>query len=357
MRRRPSTFYLILATLPAFLACPGIAPARAEEAPRSRALFESAGVLAVRLEAPIGALMRERSESEYLDGFLRYAEADGGERVFDLKVRPRGRYRRQKDVCDLPPLRLNFRKKQVEGTLFDGQDKLKLVTHCDNSRVAYEYNVLKEYLGYRILNIMTPLSFRVRLLRVDYADTGTERKARTKYAFLIEDEEEMANRLGLQEARVKSLTFEQLEPGQAALVSVFQYLIGNTDYSMLRGPRDTHCCHNIVLLIDERGRYVPVPYDFDFSGLVDAPYAGPNPELDIETVTDRLYRGYCGSNDLLAEAVAAFVAQRDAITQLIDGLDGLPARNRRSAGRFIDQFYARVSTPERIERYLFRECL
>ena len=140
------------------------APALAQDAGEAATwpLFQNQDALRVRIEAPLRTLIRERSDTEYLDGTFAYTDASGQEVVLDLKLRARGRYRRQRSTCDLPPIRLNFKKKQVMGTEFAGQDKLKLVTHCEENRDRYEQYVLKEYLAYRILNTLTDASFRAR---------------------------------------------------------------------------------------------------------------------------------------------------------------------------------------------------
>ena len=159
-------------------------------------LFKNRAPLAVRIEAPFSTLMSERPDEEYLDGTLAYKDADGIDVVFDLKIRTRGKTRRRFVTCNFAPIRLNFRKKQVEGTEFEGQDKLKMVTHCQNTKPSYEQMILREYLGYRILQLFTEKSFGVRLFHVTYTDTEGGRE-RTRYAFVIEDEDNLGDRLGM----------------------------------------------------------------------------------------------------------------------------------------------------------------
>ena len=321
------------------------------------ALFDWHQTMKVRIEAPITELRKDRSEDESLEGLFAYVDANGVEQSLDVKIRPRGRFRRQKDICDFPPLRLDFRKGQVKDTEFRGQNKLKLVTHCNNNRSSYEQNLLQEYLAYRILNVMTDRSFRVRLLHVDYVDSEKNKLFRTKYAFLIEDEDELGDRLELQPAKVKEITFDQLEPEQTALFSVFQYMIGNTDFSAIRGASDTWCCHNAIPYIGPRGQFIPIPYDFDFSGLVNATYAAPKPGLKIETVTERKYRGLCSSNDLLPDTLALFAARRPAIDELVNNQEGLTGGSKRSTQRFLEDFYEEIADPKKVDRYFVKECL
>ncbi len=323
----------------------------------SQPLFETNEVLRVQIEAPFTTILHDRSSDEFRDGLFHVIAESGARETLDLKIRTRGNYRREAEHCEFAPLRLNFSKKQVSGTVFEGQDKLKLVTHCDNTGRAHEQSVLLEHLAYRILNELTSLSFRVRLLHVDYIDTDRDNKARTKYAFLIEEDEALYRRIGMQFAEIKSTSAEQLDPHQTALIVIFQYLIGNTDFSPLRGAAGEFCCHNVALVSGSGTGLVPVAYDFDLSGLVDAPYATPNPKLKIEKVTERLYRGYCIHNDLLDSAIGIVAEKRPAIAMLVEAQEGLTTDSRQTAARYIEKFYDRVSSDSGIERNLIRKCL
>ena len=318
-------------------------------------LFADDGLLPVRIEAPLSTLIRERSDTEYLVGHLYYTDGSGAEQALDLELRARGRYRRKADTCTFPPVRLNFRKGQVEGTPFAGVDKLKLVSHCRNSS-HYEQNVLEEYLAYRILNTLTDASFRVRLLHVDWVDDERGGDTETHYAFLIEDDDLLEERLGITRLEVRSVSYEALEPQQAALVSVFQYLIGNTDFSMVLGPADDTCCHNALPFEGDQAGYLPIPYDFDFAGLVNARYADPNPKLKIRRVTTRLYRGNCLHNPYVDDANARIMAQRGPIMALVDSIPGMDDRTRKNARRYIDEFYEEMSTADGANRHLVRNC-
>jgi len=349
--------FLYLTVIPALIAlalAPSTAPAEQGEA--NRPLFQNHEILQVRIEAPFTTIMSERDSDDYSEGLLHIVESTGAERTFDLKLRTRGHYRGKAEHCHFAPLRINFRKKQVKGSEFHGQDKLKLVTHCENFGSKYEQSLLLEYLSYRILNQLTDLSFRVRLLQVDYIDTEKDGKTRSKYAFLIEDDEELSKRIGLEMASIEAVTTEQLDQRQTAFFSVFQYLIGNTDFSAVRGAADSACCHNAALFAGPDDRYIPVAYDFDLSGFVDAPYAAPNPNLKIKDVKQRLYRGFCSHNDFLDEAIRKVVDNQSDIMHLIATQDGLSKGSRRKASRYIAKFYDRVSNPAKVERYIVKEC-
>jgi hypothetical protein len=320
-------------------------------------LFANQEPLRVRIEAPLSTLMRDRSDTEYLDGTLAYTDASGNEQLLDLKLRARGKYRKQRKTCDLPPIRLNFRKKQVMGTEFAGTDKLKLVTHCETRGNRYEQYVLKEYLAYKFLNAMTPLSFRVRLLHVDYVDSDRGGEPDTRYAFVIEDDDLLAERIGAEPVKAPQLRYNQLDGQYANLVAVFEYLIGNTDFSMVVGAKDDNCCHNTVPFSGNPGGYVVIPYDFDFSGLVNASYAKPNPKLPIKKVVQRHYRGLCLHNGYLDETLALFREKEQEFRELVSSLEGLDDRMRLRASEYIDGFYRNTADESSVQRYLVRKCL
>ncbi|MCH8136671.1 MAG: hypothetical protein IIB77_11885 [Proteobacteria bacterium] len=206
--------------------------ASAQDAAQPDPLFLDNTALAVTITAPLTTLVRERPKDDYLQGVFEYTGADGSAVKLDIEIRTRGHFRHA--TCDFPPLGLNFRKKQVSGTLFDQQNKLKLVVHCDN-HVRFEQNVLREYLAYRIHNSITDLSYHVRLLRVTYVDSEGRRKDQVRYAYLIEHKNRLAARLGLDVIERERIKVSSIQGDQLNLTSVFQYLIGNTDFSPIAG--------------------------------------------------------------------------------------------------------------------------
>jgi len=335
-----------------------VAPAdvRAEPYPGLAPLFTDHSVLEVTIDAPLTALMDVRPDKAYLDGSFTYTEADGTERKLGLKLRTRGNYRRDKDHCSFAPIRLNFDKSQVKGTLFAGQDKLKLVTHCQNSDPTYEQLVLREYLAYRLLHELTPKSFAVRLMRITYLDTEGDR-TRVRFGFVIEDNDAVAERNGMKVQDVGLITPEYVEPEQASLIHVFQYMIGNTEYSVLRPEPNKPCCHNADLMAPKgESLYTPLAYDFDFAGMVDAPYAEPNPRYKLASVRIRLYKGNCQNDEQLQSTLRYFHAKKDALYELINGLEPLTRTSRLAAQRYIESFYKRIDETADVERWFVEKC-
>jgi len=328
-----------------------------EAGPPARApLFASHAPLLVTIEAPLSTLMTERPDDEYLEGTFSFTGDDGTAHALDLKIRTRGNYRREAEHCDFPPIRLNFRKAQVADTVFDGQDKLKLVAHCKNGVPYFDQLVLREYVAYRILQVMTEKSFSVRLFRINYVDTeGSE--PMTRLGFVIEDDDDVAERNGMETAKSDDITHYDLDSQQENLVNVFQYLIGNTDFSLVKGEPNKSCCHNSKLIAaTEWGPFIPIPFDFDFAGMVNAPYAQPNPRFKLRNVRQRLYRGHCRNNELLPGTFQHFIDKKDAIYGIIDELDLLGSRSRSDVTYYMNGFFQRISEPKSIRTRFLSKC-
>ncbi len=319
-------------------------------------LFVNQSTLSVRIEGPLSTFAKERSETEYLDGKFSYTDDAGVEHVLDMKFRARGHFRRQKKTCRFPPMRLNFKKKQLDGTEFAGQNILKLVSPCNQSSKKYEQYVLKEYLAYKILQLHTPYSFRVRLLKISFVDTKYENRVTEKYGFFIEHKNQISERLDVNIADFVNTRHSKLVHEHASIAALFHYLIGNTDFSLIRGTLDGTCCHNGILVSSDSDKFIPVPYDFDFSGLVNAVYAGPNKKFRLRNVTQRLYRGHCSVNPELANTIALFQDKQEAVIDLIDQQIGMTDGTRRKARNYLLQFYGELSKSAKIEAKFSRAC-
>jgi len=327
-----------------------------DSGPVHRPLFDDGSMLAVTIEGPLKTINRKRDESEEYPGILRYTDADGAEEALDINLRVRGKFRAKKETCNFVPLRVNFKKKQTEGTPFAGQDKIKLVTDCQSSKKSYQTILLREFLAYKILNVLTDKSFSARLLQVTYVDTDNKNRSRESYAFFIEEKEHIGERIGHELLAIPKIKYSDLDPVQSNLVNVYQYFISNTDFSMVLGPKGANCCHNTVLYQEGSDPIMPIPYDFDHAGLIDAPYAYPNPKFKIKNVTSRYYRGRCANNDLLESTFQQFIDKRDEINGVVTGLEGFAEKSATRVLSFIDNFYKDISTPKNIEKKFIKKC-
>lgn len=323
----------------------------------SSRLFSNHDVLEVTIRAPFTTVMKERSLDEDHAATLTYTDMEAGEVTVDLGVRTRGRFRRQSRVCRWAPLRLNFKKSTVAATEFAGADKMKLVTHCRNGSQRYTQALLSEYLAYRIFNIMTDASFRVRLMQITYVDSDKNDRERTELAFMIENKDQLAKRIGQEVNETEATEIELLDARHTNLGSLFQFMIGNTDFSPIRAAPDEPCCHNYMLFGTEAGNILPIPYDFDMSGIVDAPHSMPNARFGLRNVRQRLYRGRCSNNERVAASVQAFLEKKSAIYQLVNSNALYKTGTRKDTLRFLDEFYALISDPKRVQASLIEKCL
>ncbi len=344
---------LVLAALTALLAMPAAAQQRAPHP-----LFADQQIIQLTIRGPLRDLIgnAERSE-EARDATLIL----GGARAetHAIRLSPRGISRRRRETCTFPPLRIEFRERPPATSFFTGQRRLKLVTHCRPQGSFSNYTLL-EYAAYRMLNAITPVSLRVRLARIDYVEEGTGRPVASRLGFLIEDTDDAARRNGLTEIELRArIPVANLDLRAAARTAVFNYMVGNLDWAMNAGPAGDTCCHNTKLFGAQGAAsgLIPVPYDFDYSGLVNAPYAAPPEQVPVSSVRQRRYRGFCVHNAQAQAAAAEFLAARSAILGALNEVSELEEGPRRSAAQWLERFFTDVATPADVERNLLRTCL
>lgn len=320
----------------------------------SSPLFDDDSVIDIRLSGPLRTLARNKKSAERIE-YPFVLSVDGKDIPVDVRVRGKSRI----IVCGFPPLRLRFRDKDAHQTVFAGQNKLKLVTHCKSNRQAFENNLLEEYTAYRIFNLISDASYRVRLLRIHYEDTDGDLKHldRPYYGFLIESHRELAARIGGEVSTIGGVPYARLNDHQTSLVYVFNYLIGNADWSLIRGAGEDVCCHN-VRLIEKHGGLFPIPYDFDFSGLVNASYAKPNSVVGTKRVTQRVYRGYCKLPiDRVAPALEKITALREPILALVERSPVAGNEDTDSRVRYITQFFNEAEDPAKLLKQFDGDCV
>ena len=332
-----------------------VARLEAQDAPSTAAgemmpLFQSDELLYLTLSMDIRTAIQDIEEKDSHPAELSYKDQNGNEIKLPIKVKTRGNFRKDPINCDFPPLRFNFSSNTVKNTLFEGQDKIKLVTHCRSRKDLYEQNVLKEYLAYKLYNLFTPESFGVRLAQITYADTEGRYDTLKKMAFLLEPEEQLARRNGCEILEVKGVRQDRTERNKTTMMSVFQYMIGNTDWSVW-------ALHNVVLLKKSPTALpIVVPYDFDWCGLVEAPYAFPPEQLPIESVRERLFRGFCRSDSDLQPLLDEFRHRKEAIYQTCHDVPYLSEKELRMIVKYMDQFFKTLDNPKAVEAEFHRNC-
>lgn len=309
------------------------APALAQRPPT--ALFASDAPIKVTIRGPFAALATNRAE------IARPASMTVDGVTYPITLAPRGITRLAKETCDFPPLRVRFAQPAPAGSLFDKQRSLKLVTHCKRS-VDFQQKVLLEYSAYRLYNLMTPQSFRARLANIDYVDEAG-RPYVSRVGFFLEDFSDVAKRNGMRDAHMGSLVpVQQIDPTSGARFAIFENMISNYDWSMRAAPKGEECCHNARMMTagGPGSSLTVVPYDFDFSGLVDAPYSDVPEGIPVSDPKQRTYRGYC-IHMAQARAIASQLSPRRAeFTGVFAAIPGLDPRSQARAAAFILGFFS-----------------
>jgi hypothetical protein len=328
------------------------AQAPADTGRRASRLFDATEPLSITLTANFGAVGRDRdtvdSRKKPHPAILTVTGPSGDTVTLHVNLKTRGHYRLA--TCGYPPLKIEFDKDSIAGSVFAHEGNLKLVGQCRGGQSWMNY-LLEEYLLYRVYQLVTPMSFRVRLAHVTYADSAGKKAPDIRYAFFLEDDSRLARRNHTKLLEVKGLNQGQLDSAQMGVVGTFEYMIGNTDWSV-------GALHNIVLVQDSASfATYPVPYDFDWSGVIWAPYANPDSRLPIHTVRERLYRSYCRTPAELAPSFAAFNAVKDSIYALYRGQADLEPKRVKQALDYYDEFYVTINDPRKARRAFIDGCV
>jgi len=316
-------------------------------------LFAASEPIRLTIKGPVGKLPRKGDVTA--PGSL--TVQGPAPETLAIELSTRGITRRKADICSFPPLRVEFVEKPPATSLFKGQKNLKLVTHCQ-SRENFQQYVLLEYSAYRMYNLLTPLSFNARLATIDYVDDAGH-PITTRVGFFIEDVDDVAKRNDLERLRTTdTLMLAQLNPHDAQRFAIFQYMIGNLDWAMTAGPPGDDCCHNSRPIGAENARanLTPTPYDFDFSGMVDAPYATPPANIKVANVRIRKFRGFCRYNEQASGVAAEFLAHKTAILAVLDQTPQLDESRRKKAGAYLATFFDQIGNPQELAK-LLKGCI
>jgi hypothetical protein len=312
-------------------------------------LFESDELLKLTLRFDINAYKKEKSDTAYQNAILTYHITETDSINKEIKLRARGELRR--DYCDFPPIRLNFRKSESSNDEFTNVDKLKLVTHC---KLGNEEYTLKELLIYKLYNVLTENSFKVRLAQINYINTGRQSKPIKQYAFMIEPLEALCRRTNSVEVKVANISQKNIKPEIMDRMAIFNYMIGNTDWSV-------PVKHNIVVLSqggsDRPNLGVILPYDFDYAGLVDADYAVPYEGLGLASVRDRKYLGICRDKEVFINELKEFLDKKEEFYKVINEFPYLKEKSKKEMINYLNEFFYELDKPNIISFKLLRECI
>lgn len=315
--------------------------AQSKEIPMEMPLFQSDEILDLRIAADFKSIFAVKDDSTYFPAMIFFTDDANDKKEFAIEIRTRGHTRRE--ICKIPPLRLRFPKDGTENSAFYGQRAIKLVTHCKQPDV-YEQNTIIEYLIYKAFNLLTDSSFKVRPAIINYIYTGKKKTSIEKFAFFIEREKHLAERILGTEIETVKIHPNRLHVFHTSLMDMFQYMIGNTDYSAYE-------YHNIKLMRDKAGKLpaIAIPYDFDWCGMVEAFYAEPNSVLNIENVTDRVYRGFEKSPEVINRSIKIFNQKKESIYQLFNDFELLSKAEKKRVIKYLNDFYRIINNKDLVK--------
>lgn len=307
--------------------------ATATTEPPDRSIFDLWNyqeVIDIKLTFNLEKVFNDRRGEETYPAEINFEDAAGNPQSWDLKISTRGNFRRQK-CNEIPPLKLNFKKGDLRDAGLADFDDFKLVTHClDDYQLAKEL-LLKEYLTYRMFNQLTDISYRVQLVNITYLDADSGLRKR-QMGFLIEDTAQLRARIGADKIeKMRIVEQEKYQEDYSKLVALFQYMIGNSDWGI------THSKN--IKYIEKEGKILPVPYDFDFAGLVNAPYMVPASHFGLTTRFDRVYLGFEQSESELKKAMELFQDRREALYETVQEMKKLKRSAREEMIAYLDTFY------------------
>ena len=324
-----------------------VAPAVAH----AQKLFRRTEPLDITITTGLTRLIRDRDSTDRVKhpAELAYKDSSGTIVKVPITLRTRGHFRRQTRNCDFPPLKVELTKEAAKHTVFEGNRTLKLASNCRPPNTEYEQYILQEAVLFRMYTLVTPWSYRVRLARVTYQDSTGKTKPVQSWSFLVEDENDLAQRRSAKKLEQKGARFDDLELDTWGYAELFQYMIGNTDWSVSG-------LHNITLLKDSAGTVFGIPYDFDWSGAVDARYAIPNSQLPIHNVRERLWRGDCRSVEELTPLLDRFKGRRPALDSAYLNLEPLSPAVKERMRKYFQEFWTFIDNPKRVAAEFKRSC-
>ncbi len=331
MRKRYLFVSLTLAAAPCFVGAQ----------PSAFSIFaNSDSFVHVRLTTDMRQLTRDKFKDSYQTAKLEVIHP-GDTTVVDIQIRGRGNVRRE--VCHYPPLRFKFPKRHYT------YNKIKWVNTCRDTEL-YESLVLKEYLAYKLYRIITDRSLDVHLIRMEYRDIERPENEFMRYGFVIEPAEELADRYGGRVYKPRVMRERSIDEEQLAVFYFFQFMIGNTDWALAN-------LQNLEIITNPSANaLIPVAYDFDYSGLVDAPYAVPHSTLPIDNVTIRHNKGYCISEELAESTRHLFLSKKEEILEYCRSFAVLNNSSRRSVVQYMEAFFKIMDNPRHTARIFSKDC-
>jgi hypothetical protein len=349
-------FILILTVLAIFIMLPAFSQNDTIDSPLTAVdtlqqdfgLFTNNDILNLSLRFDITHYTRKKPKDEYLKAILTYHINEKDSINKEIRLKSRGEMRN--GYCNFPPIRLNFKKTEFQKADLNKIEKLKMVTHCQYGNEEY---LLKEFLIYKLYNVLTDYSFRVRLVNIEYINTYKKSKPIKTYAFLIEPVELLGERINAIPVEAINLTQKNIKPEMMDRVAIFNYMIGNTDWSV---PNQHNCKILSSLSFESSKLGILVPYDFDYSGLIDADYAVPYEGLGLESVRQRRYVGICRTEDEFINSLKEFSDKKAEFYKVINEFALLSDKEKTKMIKYLDSFYSGFDKRNSIVSEILNGC-
>jgi lambda repressor-like predicted transcriptional regulator len=322
-------------------------PSATEAAPAKKAIFDlfSADEMTnLTITCDFDSIKANLRSKTYSVGSLEIKQGNKSTTLLNVKLRSRGKSRRV--MCDFPPLKVKFSKESLKANGLETYDEFKLVTHCMEDYYS-EVLIKKEFLVYKLYNLLTPLSYNAKLANITYKNTGSSFTKMKNIGILIEDPDCLSHRNQCSTLSQEVINLDSLNKHQEKITSVFQYMIGNADWSYAMA-------RNMELIRQADGQIVPVPYDFDYSGLVKAPYSRANAALGQKTVLDRVYLGNAKSYQELKECLDYFISKKKELLAIIDDFKDLPMNERKEMKAYLNSFFDIIKDAARVENEMLK---
>jgi hypothetical protein len=316
---------------------------------QSSTLFSTETPLEIELATSLNDLRQAKSDTVFFNSMLRYKSENGGWDSIRVELRARGNSRRIR--CDFPPVRIKISKKDSENTIFEGEKALKLVLPCEDSESFYDL-IDKEFLCYKFYEEISPYYFKTKLVNLTLTDTrGRKSKSYQLTAFLIEDDDKTAKRFDGKISDSKLVRPNLVNDTIALKQDFFSFMIGNTDWS-------NTVQHNVKIMERKDSKVIPLPYDFDMSGFVSAPYAAPYDYLPIKTVQERLYRGICREPELVQYVRDYFLMKEQVLNEILGTLQSeIQTSQYIMARNYISEFFEIIKDDKQFEAQISSKCI
>ena len=304
--------------------------------------------LEITLTSDFKNFIKNTKTNDYQPATMAVTRSDGPIETWQTEIRPRGKMRRS--VCDIPPIKMRFSEEELATRGLDKRSTLKMVILCRNGS-GYEQLVLREYLTYKLYNIITDHSFRVQLAKIKYEDTAGKGKGFDEsFAFFIEHPKNLADRTDADVLGHQNFSSSLMNTDAGERLTMFQFMVGNTDWYYFNG-------HNVEICgVPGTSDLVPLPYDFDYAGIVKTPYAVPSDKLAIRSVGERYYQGYCRTEEETMQTIQLFLDKQSEIMELANNFPYFAKYSKKHVNKYLKGFYKIIENPASVKRHILQHC-